>query len=314
VIPRSAAGGNLPSSFDPYDEGSPRQTFAHWDVPFITWLEKNGYRVDYCTDLDLHEERDLLTPYHLLLSVGHDEYWSEQMRAHVEAFIRQGGNVAFFSGNTCWWHIEFCDFVKCADDELHPTAFVRDFKWWKKSPENFLTGVSYRNAGGWWAGERDPVGYTVQNAGHWVYEGTGLRDGSTFGRYGIEIDATGPGSPPGTIVLARIPNLLGPGRSAEMTYYETREGAKVFDAGAINFAATATDATEVDLTGKPKLDPVTKKPIVRAPGWIVDGYKNAVTTGLTTAADPITARRAPLTISSHTTLSDPSALRAICGW
>ena len=43
-------------------------------------------------------------------------------------------------------------------------------------------------------------------------------------------------------MLARIPNLLGPGKSAEMTYYETAAGAKVFDAGAINFAATATTA------------------------------------------------------------------------
>jgi len=181
AIPDFETRNNLSNSFDPYDEGSPRQTFAHWDISFITWLEKSGYRVDYCTDLDLHEERDLLTPYHLLLSVGHDEYWSEQMRAHVEAFIREGGNVAFFSGNTCWWHIEFCDFVKCADDKLHPTAFIRDFKTWKKNPENSLTGVSYRNAGGWWTGERDPAGFTVENADHWVYEGTGLRNGDVFG-------------------------------------------------------------------------------------------------------------------------------------
>ena len=41
-------------------------------------------------------------------------------------------------------------------------------------------------------------------------------------------------------MLARIPNLLGPGKTAEMTYYETAAGAKVFDAGAINFAASAT--------------------------------------------------------------------------
>jgi len=181
AIPLFSASNNLSNSFDPYDEESPRQTFAHWDVPFIAWLEKNGYRVDYCTDLDLHEERDLLTHYRLLLSVGHDEYWSDEMRAHVEAFIRQGGNVAFFSGNTCWWHIEFCDFTKCADDKLHPTAFIRDFNTWKKNPENSFTGVSYRNAGGWWTGERDPVGYTVQNADHWVYEGTSLRTGDVFG-------------------------------------------------------------------------------------------------------------------------------------
>jgi hypothetical protein len=41
-------------------------------------------------------------------------------------------------------------------------------------------------------------------------------------------------------VLARIPDILGPGKTAEMTYYETPAGAKVFDAGAINFAASAT--------------------------------------------------------------------------
>jgi hypothetical protein len=184
-VPDIHAGDNLPGVVDPYDESSPRQTFAHWDVPFIIWLEKNGYKVDYCTDLDLHEDSNLLASYHLLLSVGHDEYWSDNMRAQVETFIEQGGNVAFFSGNTCWWHIEFCDFLKGVDNELHPTAFLRDFRWWKKSPtsksENSLTGVSYRNGGGWWTGERDPVGYTVQAADHWVYEGTELRDKDTFG-------------------------------------------------------------------------------------------------------------------------------------
>lgn len=181
ALPHFDPNNNLSGSVDFYDAGSPRQTFAHWDVPFITWLEKNNYRVDYCTDLDLHEERDLLARYRLLLSVGHDEYWSEQMRAHVEAFIQHGGNVAFFSGNTCWWHIEFCDFAKCADGELHPTAFIRDFETWKKNPENSLTGVSYRNGGGAWIGEREAVGYTVQNADHWVFEGTELRSGDVFG-------------------------------------------------------------------------------------------------------------------------------------
>ena len=38
--------------------------------------------------------------------------------------------------------------------------------------------------------------------------------------------------------MAAIPDLMGPGRSAEMTYYETAAGAKVFAAGALNFAAS----------------------------------------------------------------------------
>jgi hypothetical protein len=40
-------------------------------------------------------------------------------------------------------------------------------------------------------------------------------------------------------VLCRIPNAFGPGKSAEMSYYETPRGAKVFAAGVINFGGSA---------------------------------------------------------------------------
>jgi hypothetical protein len=164
-------------NFDPFDP-TPRQTFVHWDAPFIAWLEKNGYRVDYCTDLDIHQEDGpmFLAAYRLLLCVGHDEYWSDAMRVGVEGFIRQGHNVAFLSGNTCWWRIAF-------DDAF---SFRRLHYWWNtpvpNNPENALTGVSFRNGG-----ERDqhqypqPVGYRVQHADHWVYAGTGLGEGEIFG-------------------------------------------------------------------------------------------------------------------------------------
>ena len=66
----------------------------------------------------------------------------------------------------------------------------------------------------------------------WAFAGTGLQNGSTFGLYGIEIDARSPHSPPRTQVLANIPDLFGPGYTAEMTYYEHWSGARVFSAGA----------------------------------------------------------------------------------
>lgn len=164
---------------DAYDGASPRQTFAHWDPAFIGWLERSGYAVDYCTDQDLHENAALLSPYKLLLSVGHDEYWSDAMRANVSSFVQTGGNVAFFSANTCWWRVQYAD---------NNTSIICDKpnndNWWDGAaslPENTLTGVSYRNAGGWWDGTRDAVGYTVQHADHWVYAGTGLANGQTFG-------------------------------------------------------------------------------------------------------------------------------------
>ncbi len=171
---------------DYYDPRSRRQTFTHWEAPFVAWLEANGYRVDYATDWDLQVDPELLTPYALMLSVGHDEYWSEEMRARIEAFIGGGGNVAFFSGNICGFRIHFTDgdtAFTCA--KVRPSGKDRGTwevdHWSDVHPENGVTGTSIRQAGGWWDGRRDTVGYTVQHAAHWVYEGTGLKDGDVFG-------------------------------------------------------------------------------------------------------------------------------------
>lgn len=180
---------------------------AYWDAPFIAWLDRHGYPVEYCTDLDLHEDPELLSSYDLLLSVGHDEYWSAAMRDQAERFVRGGGNIAFLSANTCWWRVHPTDgntaFVSDTDHHVgqeYPHLPATD-QWWAPvpdgvgNPENALTGVSFRNGGMWpateWPGDRPRVGYTVQHAGHWVYEGTGLRDGSEGG----EADRLGSGTP-----------------------------------------------------------------------------------------------------------------------
>src|SRR5439155_1097023 len=109
--PGGGTGGEVMygDSPDHYDPITRRQTFAHWEAPFIQWLEANGYRADYATDWDLQVDPDLLRPYALMLSVGHDEYWSEEMRGRVEAFVRRGGHVAFLSGNICGYRIRFVD-------------------------------------------------------------------------------------------------------------------------------------------------------------------------------------------------------------
>lgn len=158
---------------DPYDP-SPRQTFQHWDARFVSWLERAGYAADYCTDVDLHRDGvGQLSPYRLLVSVGHDEYWSDAMRTALDDFVATGGNAAFFGGNSCWWRVEFHDDVR----------FSRVQYWHETGrPENSSIGVSFRNGG-----ERDrddhpiPVGYRVQHADHWLYRHTGLTDGDEFG-------------------------------------------------------------------------------------------------------------------------------------
>jgi hypothetical protein len=163
---------------------SPRQTFAHWDARFIRWLLRNGYAPEFCTDLDIHADPDLCNRYRLLLSVGHDEYWTETTRDATEDFVSRGGNVAFFGANLCWWRIHIIDegtAILCHQGGPNG-AFDH---WWPGTgvgrPEDALTGVSYRNGGGWWDGPRDGGGYVVQDPEHWVFAGTGLRRGEAFG-------------------------------------------------------------------------------------------------------------------------------------
>jgi hypothetical protein len=158
---------------DSNDPSSWLQTYAHWDSWFVSWLARTQTAVDFCTDLDIHADDAsvLLRSYNLMLSVGHDEYWSAAMRDNVEGFIDDGGNVAFFSGNTCFRQIVF-------DDPFT----IRRAGWWVDAgrPENSLTGVSFLN-GAYGTPDRPSIGYTVQYHDHWVYDGTGLQDGDAFG-------------------------------------------------------------------------------------------------------------------------------------
>src|SRR6266545_930211 len=75
-----------------------------------------------------------------------------------------------------WWLVAFADEYTCRRLRNWSDRPVPD------RPENSLTGVSYRNGG-----ERDydrhpvHVGFRAQHTDHWVYAGTGLADGDTFG-------------------------------------------------------------------------------------------------------------------------------------
>jgi hypothetical protein len=69
-------------------------------------------------------------------------------------------------------------------------------------------------------------------------KGTGLRVGMPFSSGGIEADDVTSDSPKNVRVIAAIPNLYGDGRNADMTYYDTPAGAKVFAAGAFTLAGS----------------------------------------------------------------------------
>jgi hypothetical protein len=260
---------------DPFDP-TPRQTFVHWDAPFVAWMEAAGYAADYCTDADLHREgAALLAPYRLLVSVGHDEYWSDAMRDAVEGWVAAGGNAAFFTGNTAWWRVQFHDDV----------TFSRTRFWHELGrPENTMVGVSFRNGG-----ERDrddhpvPVGYRVQHADHWVYAGTGLRDGDVFGggpdEYLIgyecdgvhfdrsDLDAGRPVTPTGVDGAPKDFTILAVGDSRSSGPWGFGNGAAtmgLFHPGGTVFAGGTTDWSRVLTAGTtPVLDRITRNVLDR---------------------------------------------------
>lgn len=75
------------------------------EYPMIRWLERNGYDISYTTDVDMDRDATSLTPssHRILLSVGHDEYWSPAKRTRFEDARAAGVNLAFFSGNEVYW-------------------------------------------------------------------------------------------------------------------------------------------------------------------------------------------------------------------
>ncbi|MBX3313563.1 MAG: hypothetical protein KF906_04505 [Actinobacteria bacterium] len=176
--------------------------WPNYEQPFLAWAEAAGYEIDVVLNHDLARP-GALDGHRLLLSVGHDEYWTWEMRDAVEAFTDRGGNVAFLSGNTAYWQ------VRIVDDGATMLAYKQDFEQdpvfgtdqqhlltsiWSDHligrPENHMTGVSFTRGGYHRIGLRAPRGaggYTVQRPEHWLLDGTGLEYGDLLGAEGTAV-------------------------------------------------------------------------------------------------------------------------------
>jgi hypothetical protein len=223
-----------------YDD---KRAYTHW-YPFrlAAFLASRGYAVDFCNSFDLHNDSQILSGYQLFISVGHDEYWSKEMRDHVEQFVANGGNAVYFSGNVSWWQVRFADagatmvgYKNPVEDPsvvTNPAVTTAHFSSAPTNrPENSLTGVSFRRgieAGGLSqqytvVGQPDPflagVGATIGDATYPVLsiETDGLDftvNGGVYtptGNDGSPVDGSNPGS--GFKILAVSDQRAVPGLS-----------------------------------------------------------------------------------------------------
>ena len=209
------------------DRGVPPH-FRQYDVTFIRWLAHTGKHVDMLSQEDLEGipgER-LAQLYRLIVFPGHHEYVTEVEYNAVQRFRDLGGNLAFLSANNFFYRVN-----------RRGETIVRIGRWRDLGrPESALAGVQYFA----WNEGRPAVPYTVTGARRapWLFVGTRIADGERLGWFGIEVDGRTAASPRAIQVLAVIPNAFASGHSAEMTYYVTSAGAKVFAAGAFTLCGT----------------------------------------------------------------------------
>jgi len=81
------------------------------EYPMVRWLERNGYYVTYTTHVDMGNNVMSITPsnHKMLMSVGHDEYWSATARTNFETARANGVHLTFFSGNEVYWKTRWED-------------------------------------------------------------------------------------------------------------------------------------------------------------------------------------------------------------
>ena len=208
----------------------------------MRWAEGEGITLDYAVNSDLEFHPEVLDGQRLMLSVGHDEYWSWGMRDRADAFVEAGGSWAIFSGNTCFWQVRYEDdgrTMVCYKGQAQsddPVAGTDDHKsltsmWSLPSigrPEAQTTGLSFTRGGYARVGQGTPRssgGYTHASPGSPGVRGNQpalrRRVGHADGIVGYEVDGCeltmvngdpvptyDDGTPAGLEVLATAPARL----------------------------------------------------------------------------------------------------------
>ena len=76
--------------------------WASYERHFVHWADRAGYQVDLISQYDLQLNPAVVEDYRCMVFIGHDEYWSWEMRDTVDAWIEAGGRVARLAGNFLW--------------------------------------------------------------------------------------------------------------------------------------------------------------------------------------------------------------------
>lgn len=227
---------------------------AEWRL--LAWMEREGYEYDLYSESQLHEGLLDLDGYRILVLNAHPEYWSRRMYEHVKSWVfERGGRLIYLGGNGLDCEVEFIGESAIRCKTLHTPSSpstLSTTSTTSPAPESRLARTVESQAGLLGvvcteAGIMTSAPYQVKNAEHWAFDGTGLKNGETFGHKtlhervpggasGHETDKMSASSPPETVLLAKGLNPDEGG--AEMVCLELASGGMVFSAGSITYAAS----------------------------------------------------------------------------
>jgi hypothetical protein len=230
-------------SFDrPYD-GNGAVRFLAFDQAAITLAERTGVPLAYETDVDIDQDPGLLAGARAVISLGHDEYYSQAMRTALLTARDAGTNLAFLGANAVYRHIRFADsgrviicYKAAAIDPLFGHDNADTTQQWRDPPdprpESVLVGAFY---------ECDPVSapYVVYDPSHWIFAGTGAYRGERFaGLVGPEYDRLNPAVPfprPMQVLAHSALTCDGFSTFSDTVYYTVSSGAAVFASGTMRW-------------------------------------------------------------------------------
>ncbi len=264
-------------SFDrPYDHdwASGAADFVGNEFPVVFHAEKMGLDVTYWTDVDLHVQPQLLANHRMLVSLGHDEYWSQLMRDGAAQALASGVNLAYLGANACYRQIRFepsavgpnrhqvC-YKSAAEDPMTGQNDALVTVNWAQSPvsrpESQLIGSTYQDI----EANADMV---IADQSSWLLAGTGVTTGQRLtNAVRGEFDRYVPNSASPTN-LDVVAHSIVPNRDhnySDVTWYTVPTGGGVFATGNASWVGQLSDSPLIPPNVLPSAEPDVTPTLVR---------------------------------------------------
>lgn len=216
---------------------------AEWRL--LGWLEREGFAYDFYAETQFHSGLLNLDDYRVLILSTHPEYWSQEMYYKLKAWVHErGGKLLYLGGNGLNCDVEFLDdttiIVQNGDERERIRRGVEESRFHTRAEsEANLLGVVFT-----YDGIMTSAPYRALDAAHWIFAGTGLKNGDLFGEKslhrrcpggasGHETDKISPFSPKNVHRLAQGTNPDNGG--ADLVIYDTESAGSVFSAGSVTW-------------------------------------------------------------------------------